>query len=180
MDKSIPDNVRTDFNLSGLAHILAVSGANLTVIAGMAVLLGRAVFGRRHNIYLWLAAGTIVIYTLPAGAEPPVVRGAVMGGIFLLAEGLGRQKSAGHALALAAAIMMAFDPNLLWSASFLLSFGSMAGLIVVYPLLRQWLSRVFSNLPPNALGSAAPYAIDAMVVSAAAMAGIWPLTVYYF
>ena len=66
----------------------------------------------------------------------PVLRGAIMASLFLMAELLGRQRSAITSLALAAAVMAGISPQILWQVSFQLSFLAMAGLIILVPPLQ--------------------------------------------
>ena len=108
---NIPAEVKADFVSTGTAHILAISGVNLSIIAGMLVSIGIWLFGRRRYIYVWLALGIIWLYALLTGMNPPVVRGAIMASLFLAAELLGRQRTAITSLAFAAAIMVGIEPS---------------------------------------------------------------------
>lgn len=109
----LPESVRADFSRSGGAHLLAISGLHLTILAGMILSLGIWLFGRRHNTYIWLTLGVVWLYALLTGLHPPIVRAAIMVSLFLSAELLGRQRSALSALAFAAGIMAAFSPQIL-------------------------------------------------------------------
>ena len=110
---NIPLPVKTDFTRTGTAHLLAISGLHLSIIAGILLSIGIWLFGRRHYIYIWLALGTIWLYALLTGLHPPIVRGAIMASLFLTAELLGRQRSAITALTFAAAIMVGISPYIL-------------------------------------------------------------------
>ena len=120
-----------DFVRTGTAHILAISGQNLSIVAGMFIAAGIWLFGKRHYRYVWLALAVTWGYALLAGMSAPIVRSAIMLSIFLCADLLGRQRSVFPALAMAAAVMLALTPRLLWDASFQLSFLSMLGLALV-------------------------------------------------
>ncbi|GAH18972.1 unnamed protein product, partial [marine sediment metagenome] len=99
---TIPASVRADFARTGTAHLLAISGLHLSIIAGILLSIGIWLFGRRRYTYLWLALGTIWLYALITGMHTPVVRGAIMASLFLTAELLGRQRTAITSLAFAA------------------------------------------------------------------------------
>ncbi len=129
----IPDSLNQALSRTGTSHILAISGLNISIVIGMVSAAGIWLFGRKYSIYIWLALLVIWLYTLLTGMKPPVIRGVIMGSIFLLAEYLGRQRSALTALAFAAAIMVGIEPQVLWDASFQLSFLSMAGLVFISP-----------------------------------------------
>jgi competence protein ComEC len=179
---NIPSSVRQDFAYSGTAHLLAISGLHLGIVAGILLSLGLWLFGRRHYIYIWLALGIVWLYVVLTGMQPPVVRAAIMASLFLTAELLGRQRNSITALAFAAAIMVGFNPQILWSASFQMSFMAMAGLIFVFPRLRDRGRRfVEARLGDKArIAPAAGFLSDSLSVTLAAIIGVWPLVAYYF
>ena len=116
------------------------------------------------------------------GLHAPVVRGAIMASLFLSAELLGRQRSAITALTFAAALMVAISPQILWTASFQMSFLAMTGLILIFPKL-QPLGRktVKALLGENGkLAAGANFLSDGLSVSLAAILATWPLIAYYF
>jgi competence protein ComEC len=179
---TIPTEVKDDFVRTGTAHILAISGVNLSIVAGMLLSIGIWLFGKRRYIYIWLALAIIWLYTLLTGMNPPVVRGAIMASLFLIAELLGRQRTAITSLASAAAIMVGIRPQLLFDASFQLSFLSMAGLIFLSPPL-QALGRKVVNATggEEGIGGAlASIVTDSFSVTLAATIAVWPLVAYYF
>ena len=114
--------------------------------------------------------------------HPPVIRAAVMVSIFLAAEFLGRQCSALTALALTAIIMVAIEPEILWSASFQMSFTAMAGLILVTPILQGWWRKYYRarEAADRPVGTGLRTIIEAFNVSLGALVGVGPLTAYYF
>ncbi len=179
---NIPQDVREDFNRSGTAHLLAISGLHLGIVAGMLLAAGIAVFGRRRGVYIWVALAGIWVYAVMTGLNPPVVRGAVMASMFLMAEGLGRQRSGLVALVVAAAVMVGNEPYILGDASFQLSFLAMAGLIGVYPLLRdagRWLAaRLLGE--DRATAALSVFVIDTLSATLAATLAVWPVVAYYF
>ncbi len=179
---NIPQSIKDDFVQTGTTHILAISGANLTIVAGMLVSIGIWLFGKRRFLYIWLALGIIWLYVLITGAQAPVIRGAIMASLFLAAELLGRQRTAITSLALAAAVMVAFNPQVLWDASFQLSFLSMAGLIFIAPpissLGRKAVKAVIGE--EGIMASLANITTDSFSVTLAATIAIWPLIAYYF
>ena len=92
--------VADDFTVTGLTHVVAISGWNIALVAGIATALLRATgLGRRPRSGIVIAA--IVAYTILAGAEASVIRAAVMGGVVLIARESGRPSGAAAALGLA-------------------------------------------------------------------------------
>jgi competence protein ComEC len=136
---SLPPSLSQAFNDTGTSHLLAVSGYNVTLVAGLFIAVLAWLIGRRRAA--WLALAAIVGYAFLVGGQPSVQRAAVMGGLYVAATALGRQSGALQALALAGAGMTAFDPQLVKDASFQLSFASTLGLIVFAPGLRSHLER---------------------------------------
>jgi competence protein ComEC len=179
---NIPQSLRDDFSSSGTAHLLAISGLHLSIIAGILLSAGIWLFGRRHYLYIWLALGVIWLYVLVTGMHLPVVRSAIMASLFLLAEALGRQRSAIVALTFAAAIMVGFSPYILGDASFQLSFLAMAGLVFLFPVFRNLGRRVVSRFigEEGAAASAANITVDTLSATLGAVIAVWPVVAYYF
>lgn len=170
------------FSRTGTAHLLAISGLNLSIVIGMFISLGIRLLGRRRYLYAWLAFAAIWFYAVITGMHPPVIRGAIMGSMFLFAEFLGRQRSAATALTFAAAVMVGIEPQILWDASFQLSFLSMAGLVFIFPYLQAW-SRKGLPASTNSEGIAISFYIvvaDSLAVTLSAILATWPVIASYF
>ncbi|MHB8104350.1 MAG: ComEC/Rec2 family competence protein [Dehalococcoidales bacterium] len=179
---NIPTDLNTDFKRSGTSHLLAISGQNLGIMAGILLAIGLWIFGRKRNLYIWLAISVIWFYTVITGMNPPVVRGAIMASVFLFAEALGRQRSSMAALTLTAAVMVGISPYVLGDVSFQLSFLAIAGLIFIYPVLRDFGRRVITARwgDEGFTVSTLNLVIDSMSASLASIIAVWPLIAYYF
>jgi competence protein ComEC len=178
---NIPQELRDSFSQTGTNHILAISGMNLTIIMGMLLSLGIWIFGRRYSIYVWLALAVIWFYTILTGIQPPIVRSAIMGSIFLLAELLGRQKNSITGIAFAAAVMIGLNPPLLKDVSFQLSFLSMCGLIFVYPPLQRFFIKDKSWQQEQNFIKKTTYSIfDGFIVIISVILLTWPMIAYHF
>jgi competence protein ComEC len=179
---NIPASLNQAFSRTGTAHILAISGANISIIIAMLLSLGILVFGRQRSIYIWLALALTWLYTLLAGMHPPIIRAAIMGSLLLIAEYLGRQGSAIIALAFAAAVMVGIQPGLLWTVSFQLSFLAMAGLILFYPYFQAWgrkgVARISGDRMP--LAATGNMVTDGFAASLAATVAVAPLIAHNF
>jgi len=179
---NIPSSVKAAFTHTGTAHLLAISGLHLSIVAGVLLSLGIWLFGRKGYSYIWLALGVIWLYALLTGMHPPVFRAAIMVSLFLIAELIGRQRSAVTALFFAAAIMVGISPQILWDAAFQMSFMAMAGLIFIFPPIRS-LGRKAVDVTLGEDGTAASIAnfiADSFGVSLGAIIAVWPLVAYYF
>jgi competence protein ComEC len=139
-ERNIPDRLLTAFNDSGTRHIIAISGFNITLLAGALSAILLTITSRR-------AAAPIVIillafYTLLVGGDAAVVRAAIMGALTLLALLAGRPADALTGLGTSAWLMTAWHPWTLWEPSFQLSFAATLGLITLEPRLESWVERV--------------------------------------
>ena len=179
---NISDSVKDNFSYTGTSHLLAISGLHLSILAGILISIGIWFFGKRRYLYIWLALGIIWCYALITGMNPPVVRATIMASLFLTAELLGRQRSTVTSLAVAAAVMVGLNPQILWTASFQMSFMAMIGLIFVTPVFQGLGRRIVSaRLREDSRQAAAANAVsDIFSVSLGAIIGVGPLVAYYF
>lgn len=179
---NIPADLSAEFTRSGATHLLVISGMNIGIMAGIMLGVGLFLFGRRHYLYVWLALGAVWLYAVITGMNPPVFRGAIMASLFLVAEALGRQRSAMVALTFAAAVMVGVSPYILGDASFQLSFMAMAGLVFITPVFNN-LGRRFIAAKIGDEGfvvSLANLTIATMSATLGAIIAVWPLIAYYF
>jgi len=167
---NIPSSLYQDFQRSGTAHILAISGLHMAIVSGILLSGSVWLFGRRRPTYFVVTLGVLWLYALLAGMSPSVMRAAIMVSLFLIAAFLGRQRSALTALAFAAAIMVAFNPHVLWQISFQLSFVAVLGLILLTPTFQRWGQRTRA---PNVV-------VDSFAYSLGAILATLPLVAYYF
>jgi len=179
---NIPDSLYEAFSRTGTAHLLAISGLHISIIIAMFLSFGILVFGRRRSIYIWLTLLITWLYALLAGMHPPIIRAAIMGSLFLIAEYLGRQRSAIIALAFAAAVMVGVQPNLLWTVSFQLSFLAIAGLILLYPYFQMWGRKGVASLfgAKERIAAVGNIITDGLAATLAAIVAVGPLIAYNF
>jgi competence protein ComEC len=182
MRGNIPDSLYEAFSRTGMAHLLAISGLHISIIIAMFLSFGILVFGRRRSLYIWLTLTLTWLYALLAGMHPPIIRAAIMGSLFLIAEYLGRQRSAIIALAFAAAVMVGVQPYLLWSVSFQLSFLAMAGLVLLYPYFQAWGRKGVASLfrARERTVAVGGMITDGFAATLAAIVVVWPLIAYNF
>jgi len=179
---NIPDSLYEAFSRTGTAHLLAISGLHISIIIAMFLSFGILVFGRRRSTYIWLTLLITWLYALLAGMHPPIIRAVIMGSLFLIAEYLGRQRSAIIALAFAAAVMVGVQPNLLWTVSFQLSFLAMAGLILLYPYFQMWGRKGVASLfgTKERITVVGNIITDGFAATLSAIVAVGPLIAYNF
>lgn len=130
------DEVSEAFARQGVAHVLAISGFHLAVLAGAALFAVR-LFGDRGAFEPLAVAAFVGLYVLIVPAEAPVVRAAWMVAALLVGEACGRQHHRLGLLAWVAVLLLLREPMDLWSLGYQLSVGLTAVLL--------WLARRTSD-----------------------------------
>ena len=162
-DAGLDPTLAADFRTTGLTHLTAVSGTNLTLVVGFVLLLARWCGVRRRWLYVVGGCG-ILGFVLIARTEPSVLRAAVMGAVGLLAMGANGRHRALRALGVAVVLLLLVQPGLATSVGFALSVLATAGIVVLAPGWR------------DALGRWAPrWVAEAVSVPAAAQLACTPL-----
>ena len=146
-DRQISYEWKQKLNVTGLRHITAISGSHIILLAGILtwffIVLG---FYRGQTFYPVLIF--LVFFVFFTGLQPSAIRAGIMGSIFLFAQKLGRQKASLRTLVLAAALMLVFDPLLLWrNIGFQLSFLAVLGMIYLLPFFENLFERIFFLRP---------------------------------
>ncbi|HWJ08555.1 MAG TPA: ComEC/Rec2 family competence protein [Nocardioides sp.] len=139
-DAALPADVEADFRVTGLTHLTAVSGTNLTLVVGALLLLARGVGVRGRWLAVVGLAG-IAGFVLLARTEPSVLRAAAMGTVGLFAFGPDGRRRGLRALGVALVALVLVDPALSTSAGFALSVLATAGIVLLGPPLTEALAR---------------------------------------
>lgn len=139
-DRGLDPALEEDFRTTGLTHLTAVSGTNLTLIVGFLVIVARWC-GLRGRWLTLVAAAGIVGFLLLARTEPSVVRAAAMGTVGLVALSSNGRQRALRGLAVAVVALMLIDPALAASPGFALSAMATAGIVVFAPGWRDAMAR---------------------------------------
>jgi len=175
----IPDSIHDSFRSSGTAHLIAISGLHMAILGGIVLSAGAWLFGRHRPTYIIIALIFVWIYALLIGMYPPVFRAAIMFSLFLAALWIGRPRSAMPSLVLAAAIMVGINPQVLRDVSFQLSFLSVAGIILLFPIFQRWGNKIRGE-ERGTITSTTNIIIDSLAVTMAATIATLPLISYYF
>jgi competence protein ComEC len=135
--QGIPPALQNALIATGLVHLLVLSGLKVAVFARLVQASLQPVLGR---LATWPALGLIAIYAMVGGATPAAVRAAAMGGLAIAASHLGRPTHVWTSLALTAAAMLGWHPELAWDVGFQLSFAGTAAIILLTPGIERRLS----------------------------------------
>ncbi|QGG57035.1 ComEC/Rec2 family competence protein [Paenibacillus sp. FSL W8-1187] len=168
-DETDPELYRR-FARLGLTHIMAVSGMHVAVMLGLLGGMLRLLRLSRERILLLLMLA-VPPYVLLTGASPSILRAGLMALLGLAAARAGKLKDGLHLLAASAVLLLLWEPRLIESVSFQLSYIVTAGLILGVPAAqRVW---------PRPRGRSR-FVYDAVVVTIVAQAASFPVTIFYF
>jgi len=179
IQSDIPDFLYQAYQASGTSHVLVISGFNIAIIAALISRLFRRIFP-----YGWDALASVIaigFYTVLVGAQPPVVRAAIMGVIALPAYLLGRRLIGLNVLAFTAAIMVFFSPSLLLDVSFQLSFLATLGIMVfIDPLKELFLRFTKRFIRTDSVNGWRGWVSDYLLVTLAAQFAVFPVILAHF
>ncbi len=140
--ESLPKDLKENFIKTGVSHITALSGFNISIIAFfLFFIFDYFMFGRTLAFYLSILF--IMLFALMTGASASVIRASFMATLLLVARKIGRPYSAVYALIFAGLIMIIFNPKIIaFDLAFQLSFLATLGLIFLYPDLENKFSKI--------------------------------------
>ncbi len=159
------------FTRLGIAHVLAISGMNLVVLAGAATLLLRLI-GERPVLQPILVAASVLVYLLLIPAESPILRAAIMVLAFMLADACGRRYDRLTILAWTMLITLLWRPLDLFAPGFQLSYAIVAGLILFAHATRE---RLFGARPERDTYGVIRWVIEGAKDLAAASLVAWAI-----
>ena len=187
---SIPDKVWRDMQIAGLAHLLAISGLHMTLVAGTVFL------GCRFLLSLWPALALRVVpkkpaavvallaalfYLILAGATVPTQRAFMMASVALLAVLLDRNPLSLRLLAYAALAVLVIAPESLLGPSFQMSFAAVIGLIAFYEHRRLTQRRAAPDDEPAAARNVIlVYFLGVMLTTLIASVATTPFAAFHF
>ncbi|MBW1743433.1 MAG: DNA internalization-related competence protein ComEC/Rec2 [Deltaproteobacteria bacterium] len=179
----VSPKMRDVFSRIGTAHLLAISGLHIGIVASLAFFCFRFILSRSEGILLtgWCTKGAallslfpVVFYGLLAGMSPSTQRAVIMVVVFLVALLFERERDNLNTLALAALVILIINPTALFAISFQLSFGAVFAILHVVG--HVGFARGLRQGPRSLFKRLALF----MLVSAAAILGTVPITLYYF
>jgi competence protein ComEC len=189
--EDIAEKVKEEFIIAGVAHVIAISGLHMGIIALVVFLLMKWSLRRSETITLALniqkisALATIpplLLYTFIAGARISTIRAAIMIVIYLISILLDRQRNLYNTLAVAALVILLVSPSSLFDVSFQLSFVAVLAILYLVPRFSEILPKPHPLLlrKPTRYQTLLGHLKIFMLVSLAAMVGTWPLVAHYF
>jgi len=178
VDTGLTSKLQVAFKNTGTSHIIAISGFNIAIIAGIFFSTFKSIFGERIGAIL--AFFGIAFYTLLVGADPAVLRAALMGSISLFARQVGRKNSGMTALAFVAFLMMLLNPLTLWDVGFQLSFLATFGLILYAEPFSNFTNNLLAKISKHDLSAFSRIVNDNVILTFAAQLTTIPIMAYHF
>ena len=187
----IPEKVKEHFIVTGIAHLLAISGDHLGIVALLSFSLLIWILKRSEFLLLsisvkkWAASLTIpciLLYTFIAGGGISVIRATIMVITFFLSILFNRERNLLHTLALAAFLILIFSPPSLFDVSFQLSFLSVLSILYLVPRILKGLQKeeIFLPLKPSWKQTILKYTKLSLLVTAVAIFGTAPFVALHF
>jgi competence protein ComEC len=203
----VPESVLENFTGAGCIHILAISGMHMGLLAFLTIavltwILKRSTWLLLHAPVLKIAVSIallpLLMYSLIAGFNIPVVRALLMTIIFILAILFDRPGNLINHILLAALLILVWKPGVLFTASFQLSFSAVIAIALIYPLLYHFLFQKSQTVTPfptkhgttpetsptsiiaNVSTSFFKWFIAGIALTTAAMLGTFPLLLSHF
>lgn len=166
----------TAFKISGISHIVAVSGLHMSILFGL-IYLGT--FKRR-----WLLAvfgiPAVCLFIALAGFTPSVTRAGIMQILIILALCLNREYDPPTALAFSALVMLVCNPLVASSVGFQLSVSSVAGIFLFYEKLSGWLKLRIPERKGKLAKRLRSWLVSGIAMTGSAQVLTTPLVAYYF
>lgn len=179
VDTGLTQELQQAFKNTGTAHIIAISGFNISIIAGLFITLFSRFVGPRRGTLLAIIG--IIFYTILVGGSAAVVRAAIMGSLALFAKQVGRRQAALNTLLAVAMFMCLWNPLYLWDVGFQLSFFATLGLILYADPFSQFANGVIRRYFPTSAGEKfAALFSEFVLLTLAAQVTTIPIMAYHF
>ncbi|MDW8002150.1 MAG: DNA internalization-related competence protein ComEC/Rec2 [Deltaproteobacteria bacterium] len=178
---SIDSQVRELFYKTGTAHILAISGLHMGVIASffffitkrlLGISLALRLSGNESRISAILTLPALTFFMVFFGSSPSTVRATLMIGIYMLAVVLERQRHILSTLALSGLVILVLSPHSLFTPSFQLSFMSVLFIVIFFNRFSLHLRKIKNR--------ALKWIVGSIICSQGALLGTLPVTLYHF
>ncbi|MCQ3937605.1 MAG: hypothetical protein DPW18_11240 [Chloroflexi bacterium] len=179
VDTGLPKNLRDAFKNTGTAHIIAISGFNIAIIAGLFFSIFKSLL-RDERLGAFLAVVFVFLYAFLVGGDPAVVRAAFMGSASLFARQVGRRNAGMNTLAFVALIMALINPLALWDVGFQLSFLATLGLILYAEPFSNFTASLIAKLTREDTGAVIRIINENIILTLAAQVMTIPIMAYYF
>ena len=166
----------TDFKVTGIMHIIAVSGLHVTILFTLINLLCL----KRRWLVALLGIPTLVLFAAVAGFTPSITRACIMQCLMIGAMLFNREYDGPTELSFAALVMLVVNPLVVTSVSFQLSIGCMAGIFLFQKRIYDWLCQKLRCGKQDKFTRLKRWLASSVSVTLSAISLTTPLSAYYF
>ena len=178
-ESQISPLAREAYSITGTSHIIAISGFNMAVLAGIVAHVFTRRLGAQKGSLLTIIV--LLLYTIMVGAEASVMRAAFMGAFTVIASSIARRGNSLNNLGISVLLMMLINPHLPWDVGFQLSALATLGLALLMPPLRArltlWMNARFGEKFSARFST---WVGDYLLVTLVAQLSVLPLLLYHF
>jgi competence protein ComEC len=178
-ESQISPLAREAYSITGTSHIIAISGFNMAVLAGIVAHVFTRRLGAQKGSLLTIVV--LLLYTILVGAEASVMRAAFMGAFMVIGSSIARRGNSLNNLGISVLLMMLINPHLPWDVGFQLSAMATLGLALLMPPLRArltlWMNTRFGE---EISARFSTWVGDYLLVTLIAQLSVLPLLLYHF
>ena len=171
---------------AGTYHVIAISGGNIAILAGLLLLACRA-GGVAPRLAAGITMASLLAYAYLVGSEASVVRATFVAVVFLAARAVDHRTPSMNGLALAALVIVSAKPLVIFDAGFALTFGATLAILIGVPRLvsagrrimtalsrrdLRWIDPLLALLAATICAEAALMPVSAAMFSRVSFAGI--------
>ena len=165
----------TAFKISGISHVIAVSGLHVTILFTLISIL----CFKRRVLVAFLGIPSLLLFAALAGFSPSITRACIMQCLMIVALLLNKEYDGPTELAFSCLVMMLINPLVITSVSFQLSVGCMIGIFMFSrPIAAYFTEKYLRKSGP--FQKTGRWIIGSISVTLSAMAVTTPLVAYYF
>ena len=168
--------VDTDLKISGIRHVVAVSGLHVSILYGFVEVLT----GKKRFLTALIGLPVLLLFAAVAGFTPSVTRACVMAGLMILSKLLDKEYDGPTALGAACLLMLVLDPVSVGSVSLQLSAGCVAGILMFQGKIQAWIDKRIRNVEKKERTRLKSWFSASAAVTLGAMSLTTPLSAYYF
>ena len=178
VDTGLSRKLQGAFKNTGTAHIIAISGFNIAIIAGLFFSISKFFFNERLGAFISVVM--VFLYAFLVGGDAAVLRAAIMGSLALFAKQVGRKNAGINTLAVVALFMALINPLVLWDIGFQLSFFATLGLILYAEPFSTYTANLISKFSKQDNSAIVKILNENVILTLAAQVMTIPLMAYYF
>lgn len=164
----------TALKVSGIRHVIAVSGLHVSIVFGLIYLLA----AKKRVLTALIGIPAVIVFAAVAGFTPSVTRACIMQSLMMLALLIDKEYDPPTALSFAVLVMLMANPMAIGSVSFQLSVACMCGIFLFSERIYDWLTG--SGFFGNGKGKLSTWICGSISITLSTMVTTTPLTACYF